>query len=194
MILPDIKEIKNRRENLGLTQQELAKKIGKSRITITRIETGKLDPKYSIAKQLFETLDDLHTQRSTSERTRNLTLKDIHNTPVETVEASKSLHDVRTHMIETNFDQFPVESKGRIIGSITDRTITKAIYDEKIRTLDNQPIETIMEEPFPILSENTPLSAIGHLMMTTQAILTQRKGKVVGIITNSDIGKVLHKL
>jgi len=191
MILPDIEELRNMRRNLGLTQKELAEKTKINRITITKIETGNLDPKYSVFKQLYEKLDDIHIQRSASERYRNLTLKDIHNTPVETVEASKPLHDVWTRMIETNFSQFPVESKGRIIGSITDTTITSTIFENVIVNPGEKPTEEIMDEPFPSLNENTPLSLVGPLIMRSRAVLTQRKGEIIGIVTHSDLGKIL---
>ena len=94
-------------------------------------------------------------------------------------------------MIETNFSQFPVESKGRIIGSITDTTLTSTIFENEIDNPGEQLTEEVMDEPFPILNENTPLSLVGSLIMRSQAVLTQRKGEIIGIVTHSDIGKIL---
>ena len=162
-----------------------------SRSTITKIEIGRLDTSYSTAKRIFEKLDVLQRQAVAPEKIKNLTLKDVHNTPVETVGASQLLREITYLMAETNFSQFPVKSKGKIIGSITERTITKALFEKKIENLGEQPTRIIMEEPFPTLSENTPLSLVGPLIIRTQAVLTQRNGEIVGIVTNSDIGKVL---
>ena len=94
-------------------------------------------------------------------------------------------------MVETNYSQFPVKSNNQIKGSITERTITKAILEKPGEITGDQPISQIMDEPFPILSTVTPLSLVGPLVMHTQAVLTTLKDEVVGIVTNNDIGKVL---
>lgn len=55
--------IKNRRKELGLSQEELAKKCGVSRQTINAIENNKYDPTlalaFSLAKELKVTVDRL---------------------------------------------------------------------------------------------------------------------------------------
>ncbi len=191
MLLPDLQEIRNQRKALNLTQQRLAEIVKVSRTTITKIETEKLDTSYSTAKRIFEKLDVLQRQAVAPEKIKNLTLKDVHNTPVETVDASQLLREVTYLMVKTNFSQFPVKSKDKIIGSITERTITKALFEKQNENLGEQPTEKIMEEPFPTLSENTPLIIVGPLIIRTQAVLTQRNVEIVGIVTNSDIGKIL---
>lgn len=44
--------IRERRQELSLTQQELARLVGVSRQTINAIETGKFDPSLSLAFRL----------------------------------------------------------------------------------------------------------------------------------------------
>lgn len=193
MSLPDLKEIRNKRRALNLTQKDLAELTKLNRSTISKIETKNLDPSYKTVKRIFEELEKYQRQTTAPERIKNLTLKDVHNTPVKTVDASQLIHEVTYLMAETNFSQFPVKSKGVFIGSITERTITKAIYENKFKNLSETPTEKIMEEPFPTLSENTPLSLAGPLIMRTQAVLTQRNGEIIGIVTDSDIGKTLKK-
>ena len=55
--------IRNRRKELGLSQEELAKKCGVSRQTVNAIENNKYDPTlalaFSLAKQLQLTVDEL---------------------------------------------------------------------------------------------------------------------------------------
>ena len=55
--------IKNRRKELGLSQEELAKKCGVSRQTINAIENNKYDPTlslaFSLARELKMTVDEL---------------------------------------------------------------------------------------------------------------------------------------
>ena len=55
--------IRNRRKELGLSQEELAKKCGASRQTVNAIENNKYDPTlalaFSLAKELQLTVDEL---------------------------------------------------------------------------------------------------------------------------------------
>ena len=57
--------IRSRRKELGLSQEELAKKCGVSRQTVNAIENNKYDPTlalaFALAKELQVTVDDLFT-------------------------------------------------------------------------------------------------------------------------------------
>lgn len=56
-------KIRERRKELGLSQEELAKKCGVSRQTVNAIENNKYDPTlalaFSLAKELHLTVDEL---------------------------------------------------------------------------------------------------------------------------------------
>ena len=90
-------------------------------------------------------------------------------------------------MVETDFSQFPVDSNGHIVGSITEKAINKAILENK----SGQLISKIMEDPFPILNVSTSLSLVSSLIMSTGAVLTQKDSEIIGIVTNADIGKAV---
>ncbi|MBS6447856.1 MAG: helix-turn-helix transcriptional regulator [Clostridiales bacterium] len=57
--------IRSRRKELGLSQEELAKKCGVSRQTVNAIENNKYDPTlalaFALAKELQVTVDELFT-------------------------------------------------------------------------------------------------------------------------------------
>lgn len=57
--------IRDRRKELGLLQEELAKKCGVSRQTVNAIENNKYDPTltlaFNLAKELHVTVDELFT-------------------------------------------------------------------------------------------------------------------------------------
>ena len=57
--------IRNKRKELGLSQEELAKKCGVSRQTVNAIENNKYDPTlalaFALAKELHVTVDELFT-------------------------------------------------------------------------------------------------------------------------------------
>ena len=51
-------------------------------------------------------------------------------------------------------------------------------------------IRSIMNEAFPVVSEDTPLETITSLLSTTKAVLVGKKGKITGIITSADVLKL----
>ena len=57
--------IRNKRKELGLSQEELAKKCGVSRQTVNALENNKYDPTlalaFCLAKELQVTVDELFT-------------------------------------------------------------------------------------------------------------------------------------
>ena len=48
--------IKSRRKNIGLTQVELAEKVGLTPLTIRRYESGEREPSFSVFVKLCEVL------------------------------------------------------------------------------------------------------------------------------------------
>mgnify|MGYP003764970101 CR=1 FL=1 len=58
----------------------------------------------------------------------------------------------------------------------------KKTYEEVMRTR----IEEIMDAPFPILSEDTPIDLASFHLQREEAILVSRKGAIVGILTSAD--------
>jgi predicted transcriptional regulator len=191
-MLPNLNEIKIMRKALNLTQQDLSELTNISRSTITKIELGKLDPSFSKVKKIFEKLDLQEKKKGIKNKLENVTLEDIHVTSIEYTTTSQTIHDTHIRMLETSFSQFPVKSNGHIIGSISERAISKAIFENAGEDIREQPISKIMEDPFPILSASTPLNLVDSLIMHEEVVLTQKDNSIVGIVTNVDIGKVLE--
>ena len=54
-----------------------------------------------------------------------------------------------------------------------------------------EPVERIMEPPLPSVPEDTDITAIRSILETHSGVLVTRKGKLVGIITRSDLLKVI---
>lgn len=76
--------IKNARERLGLTREELGKKINEKESVIARIEAGKMVPDIKLAKKLEKALNirilekiESESFRSYSSKTPELTIGDI---------------------------------------------------------------------------------------------------------------------
>ena len=65
------REIPKLRKQLGVTQAELAGLAGVSQALIAKIESGRIDPSFSKAKALSETL--LGLQRKSTKKTKEIT-------------------------------------------------------------------------------------------------------------------------
>ena len=48
-----------------------------------------------------------------------------------------------------------------------------------------------MEEAFPQINEDAPLSLITSLLQTYSAVLVAKKGEIIGIITKADLLRML---
>jgi predicted transcriptional regulator len=52
-------------------------------------------------------------------------------------------------------------------------------------------VEGVMEDSFPIIPEDLPLSSIISLLKSNFAVLVTKKEQVLGIITKADLLKVI---
>ena len=48
-------------------------------------------------------------------------------------------------------------------------------------------VKEVMEESFPQVSDDAPLSLLSSLLKYYPAVLVQRRGEIVGIITKADL-------
>ena len=56
-VLPSLEEVARRRRELGLTQSRLAVLAGVSQSIIAKIESGSVDPSYSVVARILGALD-----------------------------------------------------------------------------------------------------------------------------------------
>ena len=178
------------RKNLGITQAELAKLTHISRTSILKLEKGQSDLGYSKVKKIFDTLEQIENDRIFKSNLGGITLEEVHAFPVSHVNADDSVHSVWARMIEKDFSQMVVKNEANIVGSITERAINQALWDLGVEKANSLNVEEIMNPPFPMLDVNTPLFTVIPLLQHTQAVITTRKGETIGIVTNSDIGRI----
>lgn len=182
----EILMIRERRKKLGITQSKLAEYSGVSQSLIAKIESGKVDPSYSKAVRIFQTLDQLES-RNTPKTCEIMTTKVISVSRGETIK--KAIHLMEKY----NISQLPVMDKNRPIGTISEKNILSHIingYDP--RKLANTPVEKVMDEPPPQLPDTTPLDTIAKILHDYPAVLITKKEEIRGIITKADLLKLLH--
>jgi predicted transcriptional regulator len=54
-------------------------------------------------------------------------------------------------------------------------------------------VAAVMADPYPIVNEETPAEALTSLLSSTNAVLVSKKGVVVGILTRSDVLKLISQ-
>lgn len=95
-------------------------------------------------------------------------------------------------MRETGFSQLPVFEGEKPVGSLTEKVILqKLVSAQDPDEISKQHVESIMDEVFPTVTEDTPLSMISTLLSYQSAVLLAKKGHIVGIITKADLLKVI---
>ncbi len=184
-MLPDLSEMRKKRVKLGINQRELGLHVGVNQSTITKIENGKIRPSYELVYSIFRFLESF-------EDSSIGLIGDIQVTPVTFVNKSEQLRRALSMMQNSGFKQLPVKDGELVVGSISERSVSRQIVKVKDPTqLLNKPVSEFMEDPFPMVPESTPISWVTSLLQHVQAVLTTRKGRVFGIVTNADLIKVI---
>jgi len=184
-MLPQLDEIEKRRKSLGLSQKELAKMVGVSQSMIAKIETGRINPSYIKTKAIFDLLESL-------EKKREIKVGEIVQGKVVGVQKDDPVSKATRIMNETGYSQLPVFDGVRIVGSMTEKTVlTQILAGKDPKELSRLPVESIMEESFPTVNEDAPLTVISALLQYSQAVLVTKKGQIKGIVTKADLLKVV---
>jgi len=188
-MLPKLEEIQRRRKILNFTQKKLALLSGVSQSLIAKIETDRIDPSYKNVKKIFSTLD-----REEEKNISRRKAKDFHNTKIIGVQKSGTIIEASQLMNKHGYSQLIVYDGDIISGSISEDNITNYISKGKaLESLPNVKVRDIMSAEFPQVEETTPLEPITYLLRHSPAVLTTRKGVVVGMITKADLFKLIIK-
>lgn len=184
-MLPALEIISNRRRKLGLTQNQLANLADVSQSYIAKLEAGKIEPSYHKVKSILEALDRL-------ERKQEVSAVEIMNKSVDSININTTVYEAIELMRRHGYSQLPIIKDLRPVGSISERMLLDHImYNEDEGNPRYMPVSEIMEESFPQVAEDAPLSLLSNLLKYYPAILVQKKGDVVGIVTKADLLRVI---
>jgi predicted transcriptional regulator len=176
-MLPDLSEIKIRRKELNLTQEELSELSKVHQSIIAKIENRKISPSYESAKRVFDVLNRENRKKQTARNVMSRNLISIK----ENEKAEKAISLMNRHGIS----QLPVIRKGIPIGTITEKTLVEKISAGKVRSSDK--VSDLMEESLPIIEFNSEIEAVSSMLKHYSAVLVKEKDKIIGIITRTDI-------
>ncbi len=184
-MLPELKEIRERRVRLRMSQRDLARNLGVSQSLIAKIERNKVSPSYSLVRKVFSYLDSLHTANAGR-------AVDISSKPVAFVQSEDAVQKAVRILQTTGYKQLPVREGDVWAGCVYERTISRHLMENKDpRSVLRKQVGGIMDEALPLAAEDTPIMALIPLLQQAQAVLVTKKGRVTGIITNADLLKLI---
>jgi len=171
--------LKKLRAEAGLTQRQLAELVGISQAHIAKIERENVDPRLSTVNKILQVLTEGEGKKC----------KDIMTTEVFFAKPKDTILKISKLMMNHAISQLPVIENGKVIGTVTEESIIKNLSSN----IADEKVEEIMETPLPSVPENTSISMIHPLLEDHSGVLVIRKGDVVGIITRSDLLKIISK-
>jgi predicted transcriptional regulator len=185
MLLPTPEDLKKRRNELGLTQSDLAKRAGVSQPLIARIESGDVDPRLSTVRKILDAFEE-------AEKERQIIIRDLMHSPVLHVSPEDSVEEVVNLMHVHGISQIPVLDRGIPVGSVSEDMIVRLMGESKKKSISQLKVSGIMGESFPTVSPGISISVVSHILEGNPAVLVVEKGTVVGVVTKHDVMKLLQ--
>jgi len=160
-----------------LTQKRLAELVGVSQAHIAKIEKGKVDPRLSTVNKILEVLAE----------NREKKCRDIMTRGVIFAKPRDSVLKVSEMMVRHAISQLPVINGSKVVGTVTEEDIIRKLGSN----IAEEKVENIMGPPLPVVSEDTSVSAIRPILERRPGVLVVRGRKIVGIVTRSDLLKII---
>ena len=177
---PELQEIKRLRKKHSLTQAGLAKLAGVSQSLVAKIESGMIDPTFSHAKRILDTLHGIDAEKEPK-------AGQIMTSQIIAVSSSERVSDVIRRMKAASISQLPVMEDRQLVGLVSESNIIEKVAEGK--SLVSLKVSDVMEEAPPIVVKSTPVAAVTELLRHFPLVVVAENGKPRGIITKSDILK-----
>jgi predicted transcriptional regulator len=176
MDLPTPDDLRERRNDLELTQSELAERAGVSQPLIARIEGGDVDPRLSTLRRIVNALQEVEGGV--------LRAEDIMHSPVVAAAQDDSVREAVELMSAEGYSQLPVARDGLPVGIISNSDIRKVDDDEGLSAL---PVADVMRESITTVTPGATLDEIDNHLDHHDAVIVKDGGEMVGIITEADV-------
>lgn len=186
-MFPKVEEIARLRRALKISQTRLASLAGISQSAVTKIERGQTSPSYEVVRRIFESLE---AERGLQDHAA--TVADVLSRRVVSVAPRTPLEAAVLEMRHHRFSQLPVLDGTKPVGSLSERTITGLILSgRKPSDFARLRVADVMEAPFPTLDDRAPVFLAAGLLQHFAAVLATHRGEVHGIVTKSDLLKLV---
>ncbi len=177
--MDDLSGIRKRRLSLGVSLGELAKAVGRSDATLSRIERGQIRPSYELVQKILAFLEEREGVASP-----RLTARDLLSTNLVSIEGGSTLTQAAQLMDRGAFSQLPVMEGGRVTGSLSESALLKALAQPDGR---RSRVRDVQEASYPQVDEDFPADLLAPLLTRYPAVLVARRGELRGIVTKTDL-------
>jgi predicted transcriptional regulator len=174
-----IAEIRKRRLSLGISLGELARAVGRTDATVSRIERGKIRPSYQLVQQMLAFLEEREGRAAP-----HLTARDLVNPSLVTIDGAASVAEAARLMERGGFSQLPVLEEGRVTGSVSETVLLRALATPEGR---RSKVRDVQEGSYPILDLSFPAELLANLLTRYSAVLVAERGRLRGIVTRTDL-------
>ena len=176
----EIKDLKNIRKKLGITQEELADKSGVSQSLIAKMESGIIDPSYSNVQKIFHTIEEMREKK-------DVKAEDIMERHIITIDKKTKIHEAIEKMKKHSISQIPVLNNDAVVGLVSESGLLDALLKRHATTVGE-----IMEDNPPSVSKTTSISVVMNLLKFYPMVLVMENGVIKGIVTKSDVLKKMY--
>ena len=133
-----------------------------------------------------------------------ITVKEIMSKKLVTVSPTERIVHARRQMLEAHVGRVPVVDDGELVGMITSKDLMRAFIDFRKKVPEKYQksqikellVEDIMSTKPTFVSKDMSITEVSELIMETgyKGLPVVEDGEVVGIITQTDILKLIEKL
>ncbi len=170
--------IRKLRTEAGLTQKRLAGLVGVSQAHIAKIEQGRVDPRLSTVNRVMQVLGNSKKK-----------CRDIMSRDVITAHLKDKIPAISDKMVKNAISQIPILDGEIVVGTVTEESIMRRLNTG----VDNQMAKIAMVAPLPQVDEEASIEDVRRLLRTHQGVLVSRGKRIVGIVTRSDLLKVISE-
>jgi len=190
--IPQLTEIKKLREELNLSQRQLAKQcdIPSSFLSMIENQKNNTKPSYDVLVRIFQELDG-ESQKNLG---KLITADKICKTNLTSARKSDYAEDIIKIMHEKDYSQIPVLDGGGCIGMVTENSLMKFLQERTHKPLTTTRVKDVMDTPPIVIDISTKVTEnILSLFNDSKCLLVSDNAKIMGLITKIDAIRGLMK-